>query len=60
MLTKFGVTINMTYTNKNARQDEPLIEPIENSEDKHISIDGVLAEIYDAFDINVDKGEDGN
>jgi hypothetical protein len=55
LFTKIGITINMTYTNK----DKPQAILTDENKDsvQNAAIDKVIAEIYDAFDINVDSGE---
>ena len=56
LITKTGITINMTYSNKDKTQpglDEEYKDGVQNN-----AIDKVIAEIYDAFDINVDTGEE--
>lgn len=56
-VVKHGVTINMTYTNKDKELTPELPKDVVE-EDQRGSIDKVIAEIYDAFDINVDTRED--
>lgn len=56
LITKVGVTINMTYTNKDKPKD--VLGAQDKDSAQNSNIDKVLAEIYDAFDINIDTGED--
>ena len=56
LLTKTGITINMTYTNKDKTHFVPSTEDKDGVQNS--AIDKVIAEIYDAFDINVDTGDD--
>lgn len=56
LITKTGITINMTYTNKDRVQ--PVLDDEHKDGVQNNAIDKVIAEIYDAFDINVDTGEE--
>ena len=56
LITKNGITINMTYTNKDK---ETLTEFKQSAaeESQRAGMDQVISEIYDAFDINIDSKE---
>lgn len=53
-LTNCGLKIHIIHETKT----EVTELPKEATEDVKTSLDGVLAEVYDAFGINIDKGDE--
>ena len=53
-ITSCGLKIHIVHETKT----EAIELPKEATEDIKASLDGVLAEVYDAFGINIDKGDE--
>lgn len=56
LLTHYGLTVNMTYTNKDKETLPEIIQP-SDEEKQRGNMDSVISEIYDAFDINIKEAD---
>ena len=56
LLTHYGLTVNMTYTNKDKETLPEIIQPTDEEKQRG-NMDSVISEIYDAFDINIKEAD---